>query len=405
MERYEYIKEKINRYGQGHLLSFYNELKPKEKEDLLNQINDIDFEEIENAYSQLSISSNNCKREIVPIDSEYVINLTDSERRLYEEQGLKLIQEKKVAVVLLAGGQGTRLGYDGPKGAISMGVSSKQSLFALQAERLRKLEIKTGSTIPWYIMTSPINDKETKEFFKNNDYFTCNPNQIVFFQQGVIPTLTSKGKMILERKSRVSMAPNGNGGVFASMKSNGILKELKKKGIQWIFFNNIDNALVQVADPLFIGFADKKGSEVSSKSVKKREPGEKVGILCLSNDKPSVIEYSEMSKEECEDEKCMNSNIGIHLFRLSFLEKVMDVHLPYHFAQKVIPSINENGQAIKTNEPNGYKLERFYFDIFQYAESMSVLQVIREDEFAPVKNRYGVDSLESARKMFLQNNS
>jgi len=253
-------------------------------------------------------------------------------------------------------------------------------------------------------MTSPINELETKKFFKDNDYFNCNPRQIFFFKQELIPTLTTNGKIILESKSKISMAPNGNGGVFASMKSSGILKDLKMKGIKWVFFNNIDNALVQVADPLFIGFADKKGTEVSSKSVKKREPGEKVGIFCLSEGKPSVIEYSEMSKEESEGEKFTNANIGIHLFQLSFLEKTMDVKLPYHFAHKVIPSVNELGQTIRSIEPNGYKLEKFYFDIFQYAENMSVLQVIRENEFAPVKNRIGLDSIETARKMILQNN-
>ncbi|ALC86730.1 hypothetical protein AM499_13515 [Bacillus sp. FJAT-22090] len=403
MERLEYIREKINRFGQGHLLSFYNVLKPKEKEALINQINEIDFEEIEDASSQLSIPPNNSKGKILPIEYESVLSLSDSKRKMYEEHGLKLLKEKKVAVVLIAGGQGTRLGHDGPKGTVSIGVSSNQSLFALQAERLRKIEEKTKSIIPWYIMTSPINELETKKFFKENDYFNCKPEQIFFFKQDLIPTLTPNGKIILESKSKISMSPNGNGGVFAAMKSSGILKDLKMKGIKWVFFNNIDNALVQVADPLFIGFADLKGAEVSSKSVKKREPSEKVGVFCLSEGKPSVIEYSEMSKEESEGEKFTNANIGIHLFQLSFLEKTMDVELPYHFAHKIIPSVNEIGQTIKIIKPNGYKLEKFYFDIFQYAESMSVLQVLRETEFAPVKNRIGLDSLESARKMILQN--
>ncbi|MBN3554048.1 UTP--glucose-1-phosphate uridylyltransferase [Fictibacillus nanhaiensis] len=399
MEQYELLKRKIDYYDQGHLLTFYNELNATEKESLLEQISGINFEEIEKAYKQLSNRSFKQRSEITPIEYESISNLSDSERKMYEERGLQLLREKKVAVVLLAGGQGTRLGHDGPKGTISFSDSTKQSLFALQAERLRKIEKKTDSIVPWYIMTSPINDKETRDYFRNNNYFNCNPNQIFFFKQDLIPTITPKGKLILESKSKISMAPNGNGGVFTSMKSNGVLRELAEKGIKWVFFNNIDNALVQVADPLFIGFADKKGSRVASKAVKKREPGEKVGIFCLSEGRPSVIEYSEMSEEECEDENFFNSNIGIHLFSLSFLKDTVNINLPYHFAHKIIPTINENGKTIKSNAPNGYKLEKFYFDIFKYAESMSVLQVLREKEFAPVKNRSGEDSLESARKM------
>lgn len=178
MERFDYIKEKINRFGQGHLLSFYNVLKPKEKEALINQINEIDFEDIEVASSQLSIPPKNSKREILPIEYESVLSLSDPKRKMYEEHGLNLLKEKKVAVVLIAGGQGTRLGHDGPKGTVSIGVTSNQSLFGLQAKRLQKIEEKTKSIIPWYIMTSPINELETKKFFKDNDYFNCNPKQI-----------------------------------------------------------------------------------------------------------------------------------------------------------------------------------------------------------------------------------
>lgn len=250
-------------------------------------------------------------------------------------------------------------------------------------------------------MTSPFNDRETRNYFKSNNYFNCDPSQIFFFQQELIPTITPKGKIMLESKSKISMAPNGNGGVLASMKSSGVLKDMKERGIEWFFFNNIDNALVKVADPLFIGFADEKGSEISSKSVKKRYPSERVGVFCLLNGKPSVIEYSELSNEESQDDSLVNANIGIHLFRVSFLEKIKDVYLPYHLAQKVIPTIDENGLKIMPAAPNGYKLEKFYFDIFQYAESMSILQVQREKEFAPIKNRIGEDSLESARRMFL----
>lgn len=253
------VKEKINKYGQGHLLSFYEELNQVEKDSLLNQLSEIDFKEIEIASQKLSNPCNKSKHKITPIESESVQNLTDSEIRMYKEQGFKLLKEKKVAVVLLAGGQGTRLGHDGPKGTISIDSSSQLSLFALQAERLRKLEEQTNTIIPWYIMTSPINDKETKKFFSKNNYFNCNPNQIFFFQQGLIPSLTPQGKIILESKSKIFMAPNGNGGVFASMKSSGVLKELKMKGIQWFFSIILIMLSFKLQIPCLLGSRIKKG--------------------------------------------------------------------------------------------------------------------------------------------------
>ncbi|WP_062109926.1 UTP--glucose-1-phosphate uridylyltransferase [Bacillus niameyensis] len=398
MDNYKLTEEKLKQYGQEHLLSFYEELEENEQDALIKQINSINFAEIEKAFHHLSSTSR--KRELTSIGFESVEDLPKLTKEIYAEKGLKLLKENKVAVVLLAGGQGSRLGHDGPKGSVSIDGSPQSSLFALQAKRLQHVEEIIGSKIPWYIMTSPFNDRETKEFFKSNHFFNCDPNQIRFFQQGLIPTINANGKIILESKSTISLAPNGNGGVFDSMEKSGVLKDLQERGIEWLFFNNIDNALVQVADPLFIGFADESGSDISSKSVKKRNPNEKVGVLCLSDGHPAVIEYSELHDEKSKA-SLVNANIGIHLFRVSFLEKTKDVSLPFHLAHKVIQTIDQNGCTIKPVSPNGYKLEQFYFDIFPYAESMSVLQVQREKEFAPIKNRIGEDSLESVRKMML----
>lgn len=393
---YQYLREKLNYFRQEHLLSFYEDLNLKEKEMLLDQLNKIDFEDIKIASTQLKLEKESNRLDVEPIAYESIDNLTDIEKRVLEARGLKLLSEKKIAVLLLAGGQGTRLGHTGPKGTVRV---CNQSLFEIQAKRLRELEEATGATIPWYIMTSPINDKETREFFKDNHNFSLNPEQIFFFQQDLVPTLNSEGKIILESKGEISMSPNGNGGVYRSLQSSGALENLKMQGIEWVFFNNIDNALVKVADPLFIGFADKMGSEVSSKSVEKREPGEKVGVFCLSEGKPSVIEYTEISDIDSDSNNFVNANIGIHLFHLSFLEKIASINLPYHLAHKLIPFINESGENVKPDKPNGYKLEKFYFDAFLFAKSMSVLKVNRNKEFAPVKNKTGKDSLESAEHM------
>lgn len=398
MDNYKLTIEKLKQYGQEHLLTFYEELDEAEQNALMKQINSINFSEIEKAFHHLTSTCR--KRELTSISFESVRDLAKLTKEKYTEKGLKLLKENKVAVLLLAGGQGSRLGHDGPKGSVSIDGSPQSSLFALQAKRIQQVEEIIGAKIPWYIMTSPFNDRETKKFFKNNHFFNCDPKQIRFFQQELIPTIDLLGKIILESKSKISLAPNGNGGVFASMKKNGILKDLHEKGIEWLFFNNIDNALVQVADPLFIGFAEENGSDISSKSVKKRNPNEKVGVLCLSDGHPAVIEYSELHDEKSKA-SLVNANIGIHLFRLSFLEKTKNVDLPFHLAHKVIPTIDKNGCEIVPSNANGYKLEQFYFDIFPYAESMSVLQVQREKEFAPIKNRIGEDSLESVRKMML----
>lgn len=397
------MKGKLTQYHQEHLLSFFHQLKPGEQEKLLEQIEGIDLQEMEVASRQFTSHRIQQQAKITPIDYESMPHLSKTRRKKLEECGLERIKAGKVAVLLLAGGQGTRLGHDGPKGTVSLGDSSDQSLFALQAKRLRAVEEKAGAKIPWYIMTSPSNDDETKAFFTKNDYFQCDPKQIYFFQQELIPTITSAGKMILESQSEISMAPNGNGGLFSSMKSSGVWDDLQEKEIDWVFLNNIDNALVQVADPLFIGFAEESGAEISSKAVRKRSPDEKVGLLCLANGRPSVVEYSELDAKEVIDQMLINANMGIHLFHITFLEKAINSSLPYHFAHKVIPLIDEYGQHVQVNSPNGYKLEKFYFDVFPLAEKMSVLQVEREKEFAPVKQKTGEDSLESARKRLFKN--
>ncbi|MBO0992828.1 UDPGP type 1 family protein [Bacillus sp. SD088] len=402
MDKYKLLKERLTRYQQEHLLSFFHELKLDEQEALLQQIEGVDLNEVEEASRQLTSPRAEHQPKIMPIGYEAMVHFPPLKRERLEERGLNRIRQGKVAVLLLAGGQGTRLGHDGPKGTISLGDSSEQSLFALQAKRLRLIEEKAGAQIPWYIMTSPSNDKETKAFFKRNHYFHCNPKQVRFFQQELMPTLTLEGKLILESPATISMAPNGNGGVFSSMKSTGVWEDMKEKEIEWVFMNNIDNALVQVADPVFIGFAEESGAAISSKAVKKCAPDEKVGLLCLADGRPHVVEYSELNLEEGINHSLTNANIGIHLFHMSFLEKAMNYSLPYHFAHKVIPKVDKYGRRMQANSPNGYKLEKFYFDVLPLAESMSVLQVEREQEFAPIKQRTGEDSLESARKLIFQ---
>ncbi len=312
-----------------------------------------------------------------------------------------------MAVVLVAGGQGSRLGHKGPKGTVNIGLPSQKSLFQLQAERLLNLSKRADTMIPWYVMTSENNDQETRKFFEQNRYFGYDESFIQFFKQTSMPAITGEGKIMLGSKSEITFAPNGNGGVFEALHKSGMLADMQQRGMKWIFFNNIDNALVRVADPRFIGFADSMDAPVSSKSIRRSYPDEKVGVMCHVNDAPCVLEYSEipaeLKKEESDNNTLIleNANIGIHLFKLDFVLGTLGEELPYHFAHKKVPTLDANGNQYSPERPNGYKLEKFYFDLFRKASHMSVLQVMREEEFAPVKNKDGVDSVESAREMIL----
>ncbi|MFS0788159.1 UDPGP type 1 family protein [Shouchella sp. 1P09AA] len=395
MATYETIKQTLLTYQQEHLLHFYDQLTETEQQSLLTQIDQIDFENLKETSQQQEERAT-----ISALPSHSAEMFTTTELVNMHEHGLSLLADGKVAVVLLAGGQGTRLGHNGPKGTVNMDGTAATSLFALQAKRIQALQQEVKTTISWYIMTSPINDEETTTFFKENGYFGLKPEQITFFLQDVSPALTPEGKVMLEDKGTVFQAPNGNGGVFASMQKAGILAELKNNHVKWVFFNNIDNALVQVADPYFLGYADQQGAAISSKSVKKADPNEKVGVLGQRDGKPSVIEYSELTEEQRHQPELQDANIGIHLFDVEFLEQTADQVLPYHLAHKKISTIKEDGTTVQPLEPNGYKLEKFYFDVFPYASNMSIFQVERANEFLPVKNKTGKDSLEEAQKRF-----
>ncbi|WP_409296498.1 UTP--glucose-1-phosphate uridylyltransferase [Peribacillus sp. SCS-26] len=401
MDRYNRIREELSQAGQAHLLQFFDELTPGEQESLLDEIENINLDEINSAAQKLLNPDPPAQAHIEPVPYDILEEMEEDQKRRYEQKGLDLIAGGRAAVVLLAGGQGTRLGHNGPKGTFDIGLPGHESLFEIQAGRLLKLQERTGTLLPWYIMTSPINDRETRDFFESHDYFGYDPSLVTFFIQPTAPTLTPGGKIMLKSKSQLSLSPNGNGGVFSALKSSGALADMENRGVKWVFLYNVDNAIIQIADPLFIGFAEEKNTSIATKSTAKRSPDEKVGVFCLMDGKPSVIEYSEMTQEEREHPHMTNAHISIHLFKLAYLKDMSDKSLPYHFAHKAIPGIDENGIEMKPDQPNGYKLEQFYFDLFPEADGISVLQVPREKEFAPVKNRSGEDSPESARKMVM----
>jgi len=333
--------------------------------------------------------------------------LKSSERELegYKSKSLDEIAAGKVGILLLAGGQGTRLGVSYPKGMYNVGLPSGKTLFQLQAERILSLERlakernpgKDGKIV-WYIMTSASTVKPTSEFFQKYNYFGLESENVVIFQQGTLPCFTFEGKIILGEKHKLSRAPDGNGGLYRALRNEGVLKNMKQRGIKFIQLYCVDNILCKVGDPLFMGYCLTKGAECANKVVRKGFPDEAVGITCKVDGNYQVVEYSEIttksSEARNEDGTLLYgaANICIHFFSYEFLESVVMSHersLQHHVAKKKIPFVDENGELVKPTSPNGIKMEKFVFDVFKFAKNFVVWECLRDEEFAPLKNADG----------------
>ncbi|MDF2885138.1 MAG: UDP-N-acetylglucosamine pyrophosphorylase [Clostridiaceae bacterium] len=400
--------ELVKKYNQEHLLKFYDCLNQDEKASLINEIISIDFELIQSMYNEMKNKQENEKKiQFKPLIAKTLKMYSEEERADFYKIGIKALSEGKVAVYLVAGGQGTRLGHNGPKGTFDIGLPSGKSLFQLQCERLIYLSKESKRYIPLYIMTSIENHNDTVSFFEQHNYFGYPKGMVMFFQQKTMPAINEEGKIFLSDMNKIAMSPNGNGGCFIALKESGALRDIMAKGIQWLLLYGVDNALVRVADPYFIGFTICSKQLAASKVVEKRYPEEKVGILCYKNNKPAIVEYSEIPKtfagEIYENGKLVYSNANIlnHMLSVSFIESIIDKTMPLHIAYKKIQYIDEQGRKIVPSEPNGYKFEYFLFDIFEKLNDMAALEVEREEEFAPVKNREGEDSPKTARELIL----
>lgn len=404
------VVRKVTATGQEHVFQFWNQLDTNGKQRLLKQLGEFDFALLDQLVEKYIISADDSyikgHLEPVPIVPPAI---SDADRKRVEKirrLGEKAIIEKQVAALVVAGGQGTRLGFDGPKGKFPAGPVTKKSLFQLYAEKIKALELKYHSVIPWYIMTSQQNDSETKEFFKEHDFFGLASHQVTFFQQGVMPALTSNGKLILDAKDHVFVNPDGHGGCLLALQKSGALTSLQRAGIRWLFYFQVDNVLVNICDPLFLGYHFQKGAEMSAKVVAKRDPYERVGVIGQVDGKVKIIEYSDLSKEEMEARnpdgrlKYNAGNIAIHLFNIDFLERLMQegIKLPFHKAFKKIPTLDVNGNPTMPSKPNGYKFEMFVFDALSVAREVMVMEVQREQEFSPIKNATGIDSPQSAKQ-------
>ena len=399
-------KEILKKYGQEHLLSNYEKLSNEDKNRLLNDILTIDFGEISKLYEQTKhkIKFENCK--IEPIEHVDKAKLSNEEIQKYSEIGIEQIKKGKLAAVTMAGGQGTRLGHNGPKGTFDLGLDSHKSIFEILCDTLKLARKKYGVVVPWYIMTSDENNDETVEFFEKNNYFDYPKEAVKFFIQGEMTMINTEGKILLNEEGLIKQAGAGHGAIFEAMRKNGIIYEMQNKGIEWVFIGGVDNVLVKMVDPVLIGLSIERNVLAAGKSVVKANPHEKVGVFCKKDGKPSVIEYSEISNElaEAVDEKGEllfgESHILCNQFNIKILEELAKNKLPYHVAFKKATYMDEKGNIISPTEPNAYKFEAFIFDAFSSIPEMLVMRVKREEEFAPVKNAEGVDSPETARKLY-----
>ena len=405
-EELKKVKEKLKKYHQEHLLMKYDEKSEEEKKELLRQIENIDFDLMNELYEQATKPVDLKKDLIEPIEHVDKSKLTASEKEMYEKKGIEAIKYNKLAVVTMAGGQGTRLGHKGPKGTFDFGLESHKSIFEAICDTFKDAWKKYDTVVPWYIMTSRENNDATVEFFEKNSYFGYPKEAIHFFKQGELPMIGTDGKILLTENGMVKLAANGHGGTLQSMDKCGVIEEMKNNGIEWIFISGVDNVLVKPIDPLLIGMSIHNKVLGSVKSIEKTDPKEKVGVFCRKNKKVGVVEYTEISEEMAslrDDDRSLvygDANAIFHLYNIKGLEKVCKLKLPYHTAFKKANYLDENGKVVEATKPNAYKFEMFIFDSYEMLDDVVVLRVKREEEFAPIKNAEGADSPETARKLY-----
>ncbi|KAL8638578.1 MAG: hypothetical protein Q9228_004278 [Teloschistes exilis] len=415
-EEFEELKGKYVKAGQDQVFAFYEELSVAEKAGLFERLNSFDPDHInelaDKALNPPKTSDEEREAKLEPLPEDATASILDSKDediQSWYTSGLELVSKGQVAVVLMAGGQGTRLGSSAPKGCFDIGLPSQKSLFQIQAERIWKVQQlaekesgKKDIAIPWYVMTSGPTRRPTEQFFEEHQYFGLQKDNVSIFEQGVLPCISNDGKILLESKAKVAVAPDGNGGIYQALLTSNVRTDMRKRGIQHIHAYCVDNCLVKVADPVFIGFAASKDVDIATKVVRKRNAKESVGLILQKNGKPDVVEYSEIddATAEAKDSKQPDllkfraANIVNHYYSFRFLESIEDwAHkLPHHVARKKIPYVDtEKGESIKPDKPNGVKLEQFVFDVFPLLslDKFACMEVKREDEFSPLKNAKG----------------
>ena len=412
----EEIIKLLEKHNQAHVLRFWQQLSDSERVNLLSQIEQLDFAKIGFWISQYVKNQSTAvlPADFIPADSYPNEPKNPSQQQKYLQAvklGQKLISEGKVAAFMVAGGQGTRLGFDSPKGDYRISPVKNKTLFRIFAETIAAVSKRYSVGLPWYIMTSPLNYQQTVDIFNSNNFYGLDKKDVFIFQQDTIPNFDFAGRLLLADKGRIACSPDGHGGSLKALYKSGAISDMKKRRIEFISYWQVDNPLVNLFDPLFIGLHVLDNAEMSSKALIKNHPKEKIGNFCLVNGKVTVIEYSDLPDEFAEKTNPDGSlvfelgSIAIHIISRNFVEKLNasgDFSLPFHRAVKKIPYIDDNGRLINPKKPNGLKLEMFIFDALPLASRSVILETVREEEFAPVKNLTGVDSAEVTKKMMVE---
>lgn len=387
--------------NQKYIKAMMEKNTTEQNEKLTKRLEEIDFSVLEHIERKETVNERGV---FAPLDAVEVSEI-EARGAEFKELGLKAIREGKVGAVLLAGGQGTRLGLDRPKGTLNIGVTKELYLFEQLLRNLMDVTDEAGVYVPLYIMTSNINNADTTAFFEEHDYFGYPKDYVKFFVQEMVPACDYEGRIYTESQTEVAMSPNGNGGWFSSMVNAGLLSDIKERGIEWINVFAVDNCLQRIADPMFVGATIAYGCESGAKVVRKAAPDERVGVLCTEDGKPSIAEYYEMTEEMATARKengDLKYGFGVilnYLFSEKKLEQIADARMPIHVVEKKIPYMDVDGTFVKPEQPNGYKFETLVLDMVHMMDDCIPYEVVREREFAPIKNLHGVDSLDSAREL------
>ncbi len=384
-------------FGQAHVLKFWDELDAGQQSELAAQIESFDLDQLRELY-QSQDSENHWGALAAQSTVPPAITLDDfADEQSFEsayQTGAKLIGEGKVGMIIVAGGQGSRLGFDHPKGMYPIGPISEKSLFQIFIEKVIARARQFESTIPLYIMTSPPTHEETIAYLNQENFFGMNPEDVMIFCQGVMPAVDGDGKLLLEEKGKIFVSPDGHGGALLALEKSGALADMKKRGIEHSFYGQIDNPLVQVCDPALLGYHSQSGSEMTSQVVRKSDPFQKVGNVVTSNGKAQIIEYSDLPEENAKETNPDGSlrlwagSIAVHIFKTDFFDRMSQTanSLPFHRAHKKVAFVNSSGESIQPDQNNAVKFEKFIFDLLPSAQNAIICEVDPADGFNAVKN-------------------
>ncbi len=401
------LRARFEEFDQGHVLRFWDRLSPEARQQLATQAASLDLPALLRGFR----ASQQVAHEVPKLGAPEVEALPEfggsaARRDEARARGEALLREGRVALMVVAGGQGSRLGFPGPKGLYPLGPVTGRTLFALQAQRICRLRERTGAAIPWYVMTSEATDAATRSAFAEAGHFGLPARDVFFLCQGMITSFDVDGKLILERPDRIFVNPDGHGGSLTALLASGALDDMERRGITTIFYYQVDNPMIEIGDPVLLGFHAQAGAQASCKSLRKREPAEKMGVFARIDGRIGVVEYTEITPEQRDARDRSGrllfdaGNLAVHAFEVEFVREIAaeaERWLPWHASAKKIPTIDASGAPVEPSEPNGLKLERFVFDALRAAETVCIVEAAR-DEYGPVKNASGSDSPQSSRE-------